>query len=200
MLTAGQWTRIRFTVNCEGSQGPTGPVGPAGPGEPGDPGDQGEVGDTGFTGPTGPTGPEGDQGNTGPIGPSTLPIQKIEFSLNYDLILELEDKYKTFICIPTTSSSTISIDADALLNALDDNNYYIIIKNASEYSFTLNFATSSNVTSLTPSVVVNPLTLETSGPTYSGVDTSGPIIKNTSKLTYVQVQQINDTTLSCLIL
>jgi hypothetical protein len=112
--------------------GPTGPNGPNG--------DQGatRIGPTGPTGPTGPpggTGPTGDPGFPGGAGVAgvSLPII-LNLNVTGDTTLTIvpDDRYTLYIyrSISDTGPVNIAINPSALSSITDDN-YYIMLKNAS---------------------------------------------------------------------
>lgn len=112
--------------------GPTGPTGPDG--------DQGatRIGATGPTGPTGPpggTGPTGDPGFPGGAGVAgvSLPIV-LNLNLTGDTTLTIlpENRYTLYIYRSTTEAGPINIAIDpSALSSITDDNYYIMLKNAS---------------------------------------------------------------------
>lgn len=132
MITASQWTAKKNTLNCGGPMGPTGPTGPDG--------DQGatRIGATGPTGPTGPpggTGPTGDPGFPGGAGVAgvSLPIV-LNLNLTGDTTLTIlpENRYTLYIYRSTTEAGPINIAIDpSALSSITDDNYYIMLKNAS---------------------------------------------------------------------
>ena len=180
MFTAGRWTELKYTVNCSGSQGQTGATGPSGPGRIGNIGNTGAVGAVGITGPTGPTGSLGEPGPTGPTGPSQLLLERVVFSIPYNINLAISDKYKTYVLIPTMDDIAVTINVNELRGNYDDR-YYIQIKNGSIYSFLLYFLSQDSTFPNEPILIP--------GENRSG-GTIGAII-NTSPLTYVNCQIID---------
>lgn len=176
MLTAGQWTQVRYTVNCEGLIGPTGATGPTGDGILGDVGNTGPIGNTGPQGGTGPTGPSGRTGNTGPIGPSSLSVSKLNLTGgSSSQTLTITDKHTTFLISSTNDDSVLTMNPINLLN-MSDTDYYISFKNRGPNRCNIQLINcDSNISSITllPPTII-----------------SGPIITQPSSIVYIYFQPI----------
>jgi len=184
MISAGQWTRIKYTIDCAGIQGPMGPTGPNGLGVLGDIGITGPTGPTGPIGPPGPTGPTGPTGPEGPTGPTNLQIEKINISANHIIRPTIEEKYKTFIIVPSAAGFNVQINVNNFVSLSEgsplfniiDGNYYIMIKNGGQHSFNLSVI---NAVDVDPpqAIPVNGRTLNPDGQ-----------ITSTSRLIFVHCQ------------
>lgn len=132
MLTASQWTALRNVNACVGLAGIQGPTGPEGDGTEGEIGETGPEGATGPTGPQGPRGTRGETGPEGPTGPSVLNIEFVALSLTPTTVsLTSSDIYKTYILEADDFDEVIIFNVAAL--TADDTNYWIMIKNSSDY-------------------------------------------------------------------
>jgi hypothetical protein len=143
MISASEWTKLRYSVDCQGIAGPTGPTGPQGIGAVGPTGPSGPAGIIGNTGPTGPTGSRGGTGPTGVDGTPNLGIEIINILASpITISLTPADKYKTYI-VPTIGTVEVRFDVTNLKGTID-NDYYIRVKNGGtgEYSLQVTSATS----------------------------------------------------------
>jgi hypothetical protein len=130
MISASDWTKLRYSVDCAGTQGVQGPTGAIGIGAIGPTGPTGPGGIAGNTGPTGPVGSAGGTGPTGVIGTPDLEFEVIDLTPG-DVTISLghADKYKTYVGV-TSVIRTLTFDVDNL-RGTNDNDYYINFKNGS---------------------------------------------------------------------
>ena len=123
MMTSGQWTAYKNTVNCPGNGGPQGPTGPPGTSAVGSVGENGVQGNSGTGGQSGPTGPSGLPGI-----PGSSSLVSAAFITGFDPIIPITsaDNYKLFV-INVDINSLISITTSGTFPEL----FYIMLKNTS---------------------------------------------------------------------
>jgi hypothetical protein len=145
MISASEWTKLRYSVDCQGIAGPTGPTGPQGIGAVGPTGPSGPAGLIGDTGPTGPTGSRGGTGHTGVDGTPNLGFEIINVAVSPTTIsLTPADKYKTYIVVSSSTLAEVRFDVTNL-KGTNDNDYYIRVKNGGTIQYNLRVISATSV-------------------------------------------------------
>jgi len=127
-----------------GPAGPSGPVGPTGPvGTAGTNGisyGSGPIGQSGPRGPSGPSGPNGSNGNNGPDRNTELTsrIRSYQITGTAEIPINLIDVYQTILLQPTANCTITLNPADLQSVGGGVPNFWVILKNSTQYTITVN--------------------------------------------------------------